>query len=73
MEKTFDFVENPNERWEKGMPHNSKSEELYKFISKLDGKYGDFFDFKSGGDGDNGEQLMYLLDVYFEKKEKGVI
>lgn len=69
----MEIIENPSERWEKGIPHNPKSKELYEFISKLDSKNGDFFDFKSGGDGDNGEQLMYLLDVYFEKKEKGVI
>jgi hypothetical protein len=27
----------------------------------------DYFCFKSGGDGDNGEQLMYLLDIYFDE------
>lgn len=52
--------------------HNPKSLEIYKFISDLDFENGDFFWFKSGGDGDNGECLMDLLDAYFEhKNEKG--
>ena len=50
--------------------HNPKSEEIYDFISDLDFKNGDFFCFKSGGDGDNGEFLMDLLDAYFEKEQK---
>lgn len=45
--------------------HNPKSKELYNFISDLDFANGDFFCFKSGGDGDNGECLMDLLDCYF--------
>ena len=57
----------PGIRWENGTPHNLKSIELYKFISDLDYAYGDTFCFKSGGDGDNGEQLMYLMDAYFDE------
>ena len=53
-------------KWLKNMNHHPKSIELYKFISDLDYKHGDTFCFKSGGDGDNGEQLMYLMDAYFE-------
>lgn len=56
-----------NERWEQGIPHNPKSIELFKFISDIDFEHGgDFFCFKSGGDGDNGEILMYYMDEYFE-------
>lgn len=50
--------------------HNPKSKEIYNFISELDFKNGDVFWFKSGGDGDNGEFLMDLLDCYFESKRK---
>lgn len=46
--------------------HNQKSEEIYNFISDLDFKNGDVFCFKKGGDGDNGEMLMDLLDCYFD-------
>ena len=38
-------------------------------VGILDFKNGDFFIFKSGGDGDNGEFLMDLLDWYFENKQ----
>lgn len=48
--------------------HNPKSKEIYDFISELDFKNGDVLCFKSGGDGDNGELLMDLLDCYFESK-----
>lgn len=61
----------PGERWEKGVPHDPRSVRIYKFIEKLDfEKCGDFFCFKSGGDGDNGEHLMYLMDCYFEDVNK---
>lgn len=59
------------ERWEKGVPHDKRSVELYDSISKIDyEECGDSFCFKSGGDGDNGETLMYLLDVHFERLDK---
>ena len=48
--------------------HNPMSEDIYKFISEVDFANGDFFAFKSGGDGDNGEFLMSLLDEYFKKQ-----
>jgi hypothetical protein len=54
-------------RWEKGLPHHLKSIELYKLLEHLDWTYGnDYFCWKSGGDGDNGEHLMYELDIHFE-------
>ena len=59
-------------RWEDGTPHHPKSENLYRKIAKLDYKFcGDSFDFRSGGDGDNGENLMYILDVIFDAEDKG--
>lgn len=60
-----------NERWEKGVPHDGRSRDIYNHIAKKDfEECGDSFCFKSGGDGDNGEHLMYLLDDYFEKQDK---
>jgi len=60
-----------NKRWEEGFEHHKKSKELMRVLKDLDFKYGnDFFCFKYGGDGDNGEHLMYLLDIYFEIKDQ---
>lgn len=52
-----------------GKVHSQKSKKLYDFISKLDFENGDYFCFKDGGDGDNGEFLMDLLDCYFLSKQ----
>jgi hypothetical protein len=47
--------------------HDDRSITIYKELEWLDRTYGgDYFQFKSGGDGDNGERLMYLLDLYFK-------
>lgn len=51
-----------NKRWEQGLDHHSKSISLFKALEKVDLNYG----WKSGGDGDNGELLMYQLDIIFE-------
>ena len=58
-------------RWENGIDHHPKSIALYKRIADIDYKHGyDSFVFKSGGDGDNGEQLMYLLDIIFDEDDE---
>lgn len=50
--------------------HDPRSVLLYEFISELDfNEANDSFGFKSGGDGDNGEHLMYLMDCYFAAKD----
>ena len=49
--------------------HKPQTEDLFKFISDLDFANGDYFCFKSGGDGDNGEMLMDLIDAYFDSKK----
>ena len=61
-----------NKRWEQGIDHHPKSIELFHAIKEIDFELGDdFFCWKSGGDGDNGEHLMYELDIYFECKDVG--
>lgn len=61
---------NINERWEKGIPHDIRSKDLFDFIKEYDFKYcNDYFCFKEGGDGDNGEMLMYIFDEYFANKD----
>ena len=57
-------------RWEDGVDHDSRSKELYKFMEAYDFKFnGDSLDLSSGGDGDIGETLMYLMDEYFAAKD----
>jgi len=61
-----------NKRWESGVGHHPKSNELFKALSEIDFKFcGDYFGWNSGGDGDNGETLMYQMDIYFECLDLG--
>ncbi len=63
-----------NERWEQGVPHDPRSEAIARGIAEIDfNECGDSFGFKFGGDGDNGETLMYLLDVYFERLDAKLV
>jgi len=61
-----------NKRWEQGIPHHPYSEAAIQGMADVDFKYaGDSLCIKYGGDGDNGEHMMYLLDIYFECLEAG--
>lgn len=54
-------------RWEDGIEHHPMSERLMRFLSEHDfNDYDDHFCWKIGGDGDNGEALMYQMDAFFE-------
>lgn len=64
------IIANPNTRWEKGLKHYLKSIKIAKEIADIDSEHGNYFDFRFGGDGDNGEHLIYLLDCYFEIEQK---
>lgn len=58
-------------RWDKGLDHHPKSEEIMKALEIIDTEFfGMYFDWRTGGDGDNGESLMFELDVYFELLDK---
>lgn len=60
-----------NKRWEEGFNHHPKSVELFESIRQIDYELcGDYFCWKSGGDGDNGETFMYQLDIHFERLEQ---
>ena len=64
---------NINKRWEEGTEHHPESVKTIKALSELDFYLGDErLCVKTGGDGDNGEHMMYLLDIYFEAKDKGI-
>lgn len=71
MLKTTPGIEyDVNKRWEKGVAHHPKSKALIERISELDWELlNGYFDFKYGGDGDNGETLMYLMDIIFEEQD----
>ena len=49
--------------------HDERSIEIYESIAKLDFENGDELELKSGGEGDNGERLLDLLDLHFEAKD----
>lgn len=54
-------------RWEEGMDHHPMSMRIMEFLMEHDFKdYDDYFCWKKGGDGDNGESLMYQMDAFFE-------
>lgn len=60
-----------NTRWENGIDHHIKSVELINHLKYIDSKFNnDAADIECGGDGDVGETLMYLLDVYFDACDK---
>lgn len=63
------------DRWGEGIEHHPKSLQLMKFMTEHDfHDFGDYFGWKMGGDGDNGESVMYQMDAFFElldvKKEQ---
>ena len=57
----------PLERLEKGIPRHKNSLSFKKFIQN-DPELSMRWDF--GGDGDNGEELLYVLDNFWESWEK---
>lgn len=60
-----------NIRWENGIEHHSKSIDTYELLETADWVFGgDYFCWKVGGDGDNGECLLFSLDVMFELLDK---
>ena len=59
------------DRWGKGIDHHLMSQRLMNFLEEHDYKdYDDYFCWKQGGDGDNGEELMYQMDAFFEMLDK---
>lgn len=55
------------DRWSDAKAHHPESLKLMDFLKDHDvNDYNDYFEWKSGGDGDNGETFMFQLDAYFE-------
>lgn len=64
-------VDYKTDRWSSGIRHHPKSEALVRRLCDIDFHlFGDYFCWKVGGDGDNGETLMYELDVYFDEQDR---
>lgn len=64
-------LEKKKDRWISGISHHPRSMDLMEFLIRIDFEiYGDHFCWKVGGDGDNGETLMYQMDAYFEHKDQ---
>jgi hypothetical protein len=70
MKNTIIALEKGKDRWGDGIDHHPKSIELMEFLKEVDWvAYGGYFDWRTGGDGDNGETLMYQMDAFFESKD----
>lgn len=60
----------PEVRWEKGIPHHPEAESIMKLLEESDWIFGnDYFEWEVGGDGDNGETLMYSLSPLLELRD----
>ena len=69
----YGIVSDINKRWEEGIPHHPEAKRIYGLLEESDWAFGeDYFCWKSGGDGDNGESLMYMLSVLLELKDKHI-
>jgi len=66
-EKAKQFSLTSIKRWENGVFHHPMSVRLMEFLMAHDlHDYDDYFCWKMGGDGDNGENLMFEMDAFFE-------
>lgn len=60
-------------RWEEGMDHHPESETVIGAMALVDFKLcGLCLDISTGGDGDNGESMMFMLDIFYEARDKGL-
>ena len=66
----FGIMTDTDDRWEKGIEHHPESEKLFVELREVDYELNhDVFCWKAGGDGNNGEELMYELDIIFELRD----
>ena len=69
--RAFDLGLTQVDRWGEGISHHPMSERLMDFMKDHDSiDYNDAFEWKIGGDGDNGENVMYQMDAFFELLDK---
>lgn len=61
------IVHDIGKRWEDGVEHHPEAERIFKMLETSDWSFGDdYFGWKAGGDGDNGETLKFSLSVLLE-------
>ncbi len=71
LEQLYEGIDLAKDRWSEAIPHHPKSVELMTHLEALDFHFNcDYFRWSVGGDGDNGEILMFLLDIYFERLDR---
>lgn len=70
----FKGIRSTEQRWERGTEHDSRSEKIGRAIGDINFQFmDDSLGLNFGGDGDNGEELLYALDIYFDLLDKGRI
>lgn len=58
-------------RWEDGVAHDPRTVELFEAVADLDFRLNsDYFCWKWGGDGDNGEVFMFVLDEVLQRRDE---
>ena len=63
-------IDPKEDRWSKGINHHPDSDSLVRDIAEVDFEFfDDHFCWKVGGDGDNGEALMYEIDLLMELRD----
>jgi len=68
--KANNIVFDINERWEQGTEHHPEAVQIFDMIKTSDFAFcDDHFGWKSGGDGDNGEALLYSLSIMLELRD----
>ena len=62
------------DRWGQGVDHHDMSNALVRFLADHDFKNcNNYFGWKVGGDGENGETLMYQMDPFSEWLDKNKV
>lgn len=79
MSKTEDLIErcknnniifDATQRWEQGTEHHPEALQIFEMVQSGDFAFcNDYFDWRSGGDGDNGETFLYSLSIMLELRD----
>lgn len=56
-----------DKRSSEGIDHDPRTYALFNIIRYIDKNNDNICDLKFGGDGDDGDNLMYLFDIYFQE------